>query len=157
MVKEDYINNEEWDKITDLTRKSVDTMLDLKIAHIGINSENESVVKTISNVFSTIMDTDITKESDKRIFADIMFEVMKYNGVCDNGHIAIKTTNVAVSHANYGMNAQFVITLPDNAIAQAAERELRGLGVDISKIKHTEGRMGIYFLKSGTNLRFKEI
>ena len=55
------------------------------------------------------------------------------------------------------MNAQFVITLPDNAIAQAAERELRGLGVDISKIKHTEGRMGIYFLKSETNLRFKEI
>ena len=69
-------------------------MLDLKIAHIGINSENESVVKTISNVFSTIMDTDITKESDKRIFAGTMFEVMKYNGVCDNGHIAIKTTNV---------------------------------------------------------------
>ena len=61
--------------------------------------------------------------------------------------------NVAVSLANYGMDAKFVTALPDNAIAQAAERELRGLGVDISGIKHTEGRMGIYYLESGTNQR----
>ncbi|MBO5454741.1 MAG: bifunctional 4-hydroxy-2-oxoglutarate aldolase/2-dehydro-3-deoxy-phosphogluconate aldolase [Clostridia bacterium] len=100
MVKEDYINNEEWDKITELTRKSVDAMLDLKIAHIGINSNDESAAKATSDVFNTIMGTEITKESDKSIFAGTLFEVMKFNGVGDNGHIAIKTSNVdrAVYH-----------------------------------------------------------
>ena len=100
MVKEDYINNEEWDKITELTRKSVDAMLDLKIAHIGINSNDESAAKATSDVFNTIMGTEITKESDKSIFAGTLFEVMKFNGVGDNGHIAIITSNVdrAVYH-----------------------------------------------------------
>lgn len=61
--------------------------------------------------------------------------------------------NVAVSLANYGMDAKFVTALPDNAVANACERELRGLGVDISGIKHTDGRLGIYYLESGTNQR----
>ncbi len=100
MVKEDYINNEQWDKITELTRKSVDTMLDLKIAHIGINSENEAVAKATSDVFNTIMGTEITKDGEKSIFAGTLFEVMKFNGVGQHGHIAIKTSNVdrAVYH-----------------------------------------------------------
>ena len=42
--------------------------------------------------------------------------------------------NVAVSLANYGMNSKFITALPDNAIAAACERELRGLGVDVSGI-----------------------
>lgn len=100
MVKEDYINNEQWDKITELTRKSVDTMLDLKIAHIGINSENEAVAKATSDVFNTIMGTEITKDTENSIFAGTLFEVMKFNGVGQHGHIAIKTSNVdrAVYH-----------------------------------------------------------
>ncbi len=100
MVKEDYINNGEWDKITELTRKSVDAMLDLKIAHIGINSDNESTAKATSDIFNTIMGTTITKEGEKSIFAGTLFEIMKFNGVGDNGHIAIKTSNVdrAVYH-----------------------------------------------------------
>ena len=100
MVKEDYINNEQWDKITELTRKSVDAMLDLKIAHIGINSENEAVAKATSDVFNTIMGTEITKDGEKSIFAGTLFEVMKFNGVGQHGHIAIKTSNVdrAVYH-----------------------------------------------------------
>ena len=45
MVKEDYINNCEWDKITKLTRDAISIMLDLKIAHIGINSENAEAAR----------------------------------------------------------------------------------------------------------------
>ena len=50
--------------------------------------------------------------------------------------------NVAVSLANYGMDAAFVTVLPDNDIAKACVRELRGFGVDISRIVYRPGRMG---------------
>ena len=59
--------------------------------------------------------------------------------------------NVAVSLANYGMDAQFATMLPDNAIGDECVRELRRFGVDVSKIKRGKGRMGIYFLENGAN------
>ena len=58
--------------------------------------------------------------------------------------------NVAVSLANYGMNAAFVTVLPDNDIAKACVRELRGFGVDVSRIVFRPGRMGIYYLETGS-------
>lgn len=59
--------------------------------------------------------------------------------------------NVAVSLANYGMDAQFCTVLPENAIGDECVRELRRFGVDVSKIQRGPGRMGIYFLESGAN------
>lgn len=57
--------------------------------------------------------------------------------------------NVAVSLANYGMDAAFVTVLPKNDIGEACKRELRGFGVDTSKIVRKDGRMGIYYLETG--------
>lgn len=57
--------------------------------------------------------------------------------------------NVAVSLANYGMDASFVTVLPKNDISAACVRELRGLGVDVNNIVYTDGRMGIYYLEAG--------
>lgn len=57
--------------------------------------------------------------------------------------------NVAVSLVNYGMNATFVTALPDNEIAKACVRELRGFGVNTSSIIYNSGRMGIYYLEAG--------
>lgn len=61
--------------------------------------------------------------------------------------------NVAVSLANYGQDVSFFTFLPDNVIADACLRELRGLGVDVSRIRRGAGRMGIYYLESGANQR----
>ena len=61
--------------------------------------------------------------------------------------------NVAVSLANYGMDASFVTALPNNAIGEACRRDVRSFGVDVSNIKMTDGRMGIYFLETGSNQR----
>lgn len=61
--------------------------------------------------------------------------------------------NVAVSLSNYGLDAGFVTALPDNDIAEACIRELRGFNVDVSKIKRTGDRVGIYFLEAGANQR----
>jgi len=59
--------------------------------------------------------------------------------------------NVAVSLANYGMDAQFCTVLPSNAIGDECVKELRRFGVDVSKIQRGPGRMGIYFLENGAN------
>ena len=61
--------------------------------------------------------------------------------------------NVAVSLANYGMDAAFVTALPNNAIGEACLRDVRSFGVDVSNIKMVDGRMGIYFLETGSNQR----
>lgn len=59
--------------------------------------------------------------------------------------------NVAVSLANYGVEAQLLTVLPENAIGEACRAELRKFGVDTSKIQKGPGRMGIYFLEAGAN------
>ena len=61
--------------------------------------------------------------------------------------------NVAVALANYGLNSAFVSALPDNAVGEAAIRELRGFGVDTSHIRRQGDRVGIYFLETGANQR----
>lgn len=58
-------------------------------------------------------------------------------------------SNVAVSLANFGLDAKFVTALPDNDIGTACLREVRKFGVDTSAITRTKGRMGIYYLESG--------
>ncbi len=62
--------------------------------------------------------------------------------------------NVAVSLANFGVPARFVTVLPEkNPIADACVAQLRGFGIDVSKIARGKGRMGIYFLEAGANQR----
>ncbi len=57
--------------------------------------------------------------------------------------------NVSVSLANYGMDTSFVTVLPKNDIADACIRELRGFGVDTTKIVRGGNRVGIYYLETG--------
>lgn len=59
--------------------------------------------------------------------------------------------NVAVSLANYKMEAAFLTVLPDNDLGKACRGELQKFGVDTSRILTGPGRMGIYFLESGAN------
>ena len=61
--------------------------------------------------------------------------------------------NVAVSLANYGENVSFVTALPENAVADAALRELRGFGVDTSFIRRSGDRVGIYYAEPGACMR----
>ena len=61
--------------------------------------------------------------------------------------------NVAVSLANYGMEASFVTKLPAHAIGQGAVDSLRQFGVDTSKIVRGGDRVGIYYLEKGASQR----
>ena len=57
--------------------------------------------------------------------------------------------NVAVSLANYGLNAEFVTRLPENDLGQAVLMDLRKHNVGTHHIIHGGSRLGIYFLETG--------
>ena len=61
--------------------------------------------------------------------------------------------NVAVSLANYGMDAAFVSKLPAHSIGQAAVNSLRRYGVDTSLIVRGGDRVGIYYNEKGASQR----
>jgi 2-dehydro-3-deoxygluconokinase len=61
--------------------------------------------------------------------------------------------NVAVSLANYGLDASFVTKLPAHEIGQAAINSLRKYGVNTSDIVRGGDRIGIYFLEKGASQR----
>lgn len=61
--------------------------------------------------------------------------------------------NVAVSLANYGMDAAFVSKLPAHEIGQAGVNALRRYGVDTSFIVRGGNRVGIYYLEKGASQR----
>ncbi len=61
--------------------------------------------------------------------------------------------NVAVSLANYGVDAAFVSKLPSHEIGQCAVNSLRKFGVDTSKIVRGGERVGIYYCEKGASQR----
>ncbi len=65
--------------------------------------------------------------------------------------------NVAVSLANYGMNAEFVTRLPKNDIAEWCVSELRKYNVGTQHIIRGGERVGIYFLETGAVARASKV
>lgn len=61
--------------------------------------------------------------------------------------------NVAVSVANYGLDAAFVTKVPAHEIGQCAVNTLRHYGVDTSGIVRGGDRLGIYFVEKGASQR----
>ena len=61
--------------------------------------------------------------------------------------------NVAVSLANYGLNAEFVTRLPKNDIADWCISDLRKYNVGTQNIIRGGERVGIYFLETGAVAR----
>jgi 2-dehydro-3-deoxygluconokinase len=62
--------------------------------------------------------------------------------------------NVAVALASFGAPAAYVTVLPpSHPVADAAIADLRGRGVDTSRIVRGKGRMGVYYLETGANQR----
>jgi len=68
-------------------------------------------------------------------------------------HLGGAEANVAVSLAQFGMNACFVSALPDSALGDNACSTLRKLGVDTSFIVRRGQRIGLYYLEHGQGSR----
>jgi 2-dehydro-3-deoxygluconokinase len=65
--------------------------------------------------------------------------------------------NVAVSLANFGLDAALVTKLPQHELGQAAVNSLRQFGVDTSLIVRGGNRVGIYFLEKGASQRSSKV
>lgn len=65
--------------------------------------------------------------------------------------------NVAVSLANYGVNAAFVSKVPTHEIGQNAVNALRHYGVDISCVTRGGDRLGLYFVEKGASQRASKV
>ena len=65
--------------------------------------------------------------------------------------------NVAVSLANYGLDAAFVTKLPNNPLGCAARNEVRRFGVDTSSIVWGGPRLGLYFVEKGASQRGSKV
>lgn len=61
--------------------------------------------------------------------------------------------NVAVSLANYGVDAAFVTRLPEHELGQAAVNALRRYGVNTRWIARGGSRIGVYYLEKGISQR----
>ncbi len=92
-------------------------------------------------------------------FGELMLRLQPYNYErfvqCDHVEFTFGggEANVAVSLANYGMDATFVTKLPNHAIGQAAINSLRRYGVDTTKIVRGGDRVGTYFNEKGASQR----
>ncbi len=88
-------------------------------------------------------------------FGEIMLRLMPEDGhrLLQNEHLEATfgggEANVAVSLANYGMDAAFVTVLPQNPVGQAAINALRYFGVDTSRILRQGDRVGVYYVEKG--------
>lgn len=94
MVKEDYINNGKWDKVTELARRAVEITLGLELGHIGINEANEQAAVNIAKSFSDIFFGAPIDDRGPGIFTGSYVEAMKTPGRGTKGHIAVKTNSV---------------------------------------------------------------
>lgn len=65
--------------------------------------------------------------------------------------------NVAVSAANYGLDAAFVSKVPEHEIGQCAINQLRQFGVDTSLVCRGGHRLGVYFVEKGASQRASKV
>lgn len=65
--------------------------------------------------------------------------------------------NVAVSLANFGMNAAFISKVPTHEIGQCAVNALRHYGVDTEGVVRGGSRLGIYFVEKGASQRASKV
>jgi len=92
-------------------------------------------------------------------FGELMLRLQPYNyeRFVQADHVEFTfgggEANVAVSLANYGLDAAFVTKLPAHQIGQSAVNSLRRYGVDTSQIVRGGDRVGIYFNEKGASQR----
>lgn len=108
MVPGDLISAGEWEKIEQLTREAVQTMLGFELAHVGINAENEEVALKAANRFAFLFGMS-AKAGSSSVFAGSAVEVMKTPYLGKNGHIAIRTNYIdrAVNYMETVLGVQF--------------------------------------------------
>jgi len=94
MVKGDLVKAGDFEKITQLTREAVMTMLGFELRHVGINCADENEAETAADTFDKFF--GMTKKvGNSSIFAGTAIEAMKSPFLGKSGHIAIATNSAS--------------------------------------------------------------
>ena len=93
MATADLINAGDFEKITALSKEAVLGMLGFSLAHIGINSGNESDAIKAANLFNRLFGHPL-KHGNSSVFTGENIEFVKISEPGAHGHIAIKTNSL---------------------------------------------------------------
>lgn len=139
MVPGDLINAGEWDKIEQLTREAVQTMLGFELAHIGVNAENEEEALKAANRFAFIFGMP-SKNGNSSVFAGTALEVMKSPYLGKNGHIAVRTNYIerAVNYLSTVLGVEFN--------EESAKRDAKG-GLKAIYLKEEIGGFAVHLVQ----------
>ena len=93
MVKKELIASGQFDKIRQLTKEAVETMLGFRLKHIGINCQSADEAEQTAGFFERLF--GFAKDPrDVSFFAGTAIEAMNSKGRGTMGHIAIGTNSV---------------------------------------------------------------
>ena len=134
MVPGDLINEGAWDRIEQLTREAVQTMLGFELVHIGINSESKEEADRTVRRFAFLFGLPV-KEGSGGSFAGTMAEVLNAHGRGTHGHIAIRTNYIdrAINYMSTVLGVEFEepIMKGDKINAIYLKEEIGGFAVHL--------------------------
>lgn len=125
MVNGELIKNRAYDRIAELTREAVMTVLGFELKHVGINCQNEAEAEKTADIFAHAFGF-AKKSGNSSVFAGSYIEAMKEPYLGQKGHIAIGTNNM-----------------------ERAVNYLDAIGVqaNVQTAKYKDGRMTAVYLK----------
>ncbi len=134
MVPGDLILAGEWDKIEQLTREAVQTMLGFELAHIGVNSESKEEADKTVNRLAFLFGLPV-KVGNSGSFAGTIVEVLNAHGRGTKGHIAIRTNYMerAINYMETVLGVEFEAPIMKNDKINAIylKEEIGGFAVHL--------------------------
>ena len=93
MVKPDWIASGDFGAVERVARETVRTALGLRLAHVGVNAENEEQARQVAALFSLLLGAP-ADEGEKSFFVRNEIEINKQPGYGRLGHIAVAARSV---------------------------------------------------------------
>ena len=84
------ISRRDWSAVTGICKRAAKTMLGTYLHHIGINSSDFASCNKTVEALSVQLGLSQSKETPTAIFVDDFFEIMKFPGPGENGHICVR-------------------------------------------------------------------
>ncbi len=125
MVSSELVEDKEFDKIEELTRQAVMTVMGFELKHVGINCDSEVEAGKTADFFAKAFGF-AKKDGNSSVFAGSYIEAMKTPYLGAKGHIAIGTNNIA------------------RAISYLS---VLGIEVDMETAKYKDGKLVAVYLK----------
>lgn len=136
MVPSSLIQEGRFDEIQAIAQSAVTKLLDLKLAHIGINAADEGEAHQIAQFFETVFGFE-ARENPSSIFSDTYVETLKSPYLGEKGHIAISTPNVEramtyLEKRGVAFNQESIVRRP-NGLIQAVyfQKETGGFAIHL--------------------------